>query len=159
MENEERSLHDLIHPGHVLMLVTQSPEGTMASRPLTVAEVDQEVVWFLVDGTAEWAQQLAAHPHVNAALADKGANHWASLTGRARLVEDPATTERLWSPLAGAYFSDEHDPRIAALRLTVDGGEYWTAPGFGVIGRLVAAVAAAAGRPAAAGDHGPVVTS
>jgi hypothetical protein len=69
---------------------------------------------------------------------------------------------KLWSPAAGTYFDGPDDPRIRVLQVKMDDGEFWSAPGAGPVGRLIAvvsasvsaAVSAALGVETSAGSHG-----
>jgi general stress protein 26 len=156
-----KSLDDLVRPGDVAMLTTVDPEGTLSSRPLSVAEVHGGVLTFLVDANASWFAPFAedmsdptgrsARREVIAAISTSR-NDWVSVRGRVSVSSDPVTIERLWSPVSGAYFDGPSDPAIRALQVSLLDGEYWSAPGGGVIGRLVAVVGAALSRD---DDHAP----
>jgi len=155
MTNETRSLEQLVHAGDVAMLTTQSVKGEMTSRPLTVAQAGDGFLTFLVDSTAPWLAGFSSTsgPEVNVAVSG-ARNTWVSIAGRATLGSDRSTLERLWSPAASAYFDSVNDPRLAALQVIARDGEYWSAPGGGPIGRLVAVVGAALGRDP--GAHGAI---
>lgn len=154
--NDVKAVEDLVDVGDVVMVATQGTDGALASRPLTVAEVDGSRLRFLVDRSAPWAQTVRVGAAVNAALVDSGRNVWASLSGDGVLVDDRALVHRLWSRPAEAYFADADDPSIAVLELDVRDGEYWSAPGGGAVGRLVSMVGTALGRGERVNDHGPV---
>jgi general stress protein 26 len=152
---ETRSLVDTVKPGDIAMLVTHH-DGRASSRPITVARIDGDDLLFLVDRQAGWFADAAAGTAVHVAISATGRNDWVSLNGTARPSDDRTLIDHLWSAPAAAYFDSKDDPDIAALRITVDGGEYWSSPGGGPFGRLVAMVSAALGRERGAGDHGAV---
>ena len=154
MSDERKPIEDVVKGGDVAMFTTVDEAGRLTSRPLTVAEATRGSVVFLVDHTADWVRTSNFGASVNAAVSSGGRNDWASLTGTARLGTDRTVIDRLWSPAAGAYFDGKDDPRIAALELSIDSGEYWSAPGGGPIGRLLSIVGAAANREV--GSHGEV---
>ncbi len=154
--DETRSLDELVHAGEVVSLTTVAPDGGLTSRPLTVAEAHGGVLTFLVDRTAHWAASLVDGARVNVASSGGAHNTWASVSGHVAVSADRSTIERLWSPAAGAFFDGADDDRIAALQVSMDSGEYWSAPGGGPVGRLVALLGAAFGRQEPAGSQGEI---
>lgn len=156
-DDAPRPLHDVVRPGDVAMVTTLDGDGSLVSRPLTVAAVEGDGVSFLVDATAEWVRSLAPGARVNVAVADGGRNDWVSIAGRAATSTDRAAVERLWSAPARAWFDGPDDPRCGALHVPVDHGSFWSAPGGGAIGRIVSVLGAALGR-SDGGAHGAVAT-
>lgn len=153
-DDQEHSLESLVHEGDVVMLTTDL-DGQLSSRPLTVAGVGGGCLQFLVDGTAGWVKALSAASEANASIATRR-NDWVSVTGPTAISTDPEAITRLWSPAAGAYFDGADDQRIRVMRLRMEHGEYWSAPGHGPLGRLVALVSAAIGTEAGSGDRGSI---
>ncbi len=153
-EEAEHSLESLVHDGDVVMLTTEV-DGHLSSRPLTVAGVGGATLLFLVDATASWVAGLPPADEVNASIATRR-NDWVSVTGPAVVSNDPEAITRLWSPAAGAYFDGADDERIRVLQLHMEHGEFWSAPGHGPLGRLVAVVSAAIGTDTGSGDRGQI---
>jgi general stress protein 26 len=150
----EHSLESLVHEGDVVMLTTEV-DGHLSSRPLTVAGVGGGTLLFLVDAAASWVVALPPADEVNASVATRR-NDWVSVTGPAVVSNDPEAITRLWSPAAGAYFDGADDERIRVLQLHMEHGEFWSAPGHGPLGRLVAVVSAAIGADTGSGDRGQI---
>jgi general stress protein 26 len=171
---QSRSLDDLVRPGDVAMLTTVDEQGALSSRPLAIADVHGGVLTFLVDCTASWfsavdddpladgrdpfdATDRRVHPNDVALTITTGRNDWLSMRARATTTFDRTTIDRLWSTAGAAYFDGPDDPTIRALQLSLLDGEYWSAPGGGALGRLVAVVGAVIGRDdSMANDHGPI---
>src|SRR4051794_2122678 len=151
---ETKPLADVVKGGDVAMLVSHH-DGRASSRPLTVAKVDGDSILFLVDRTAAWFDDVGDGTDVHVAVSAAGGNDWVSLNGTVHLSIDKAVINDLWSAPAGAYFEGKDDPNITVLGVNVRDGEYWSAPGGGPFGRLVALVSAAVGK-GPAGDHGAV---
>jgi general stress protein 26 len=154
----EQTLHlsDLLSPGTTMMLVTQGRGKSMTSRPLTVAEFNEDTIRGLVDGNAEWAHDLDAHTDVHVTVSDTRENTWVSLNATASLSYADDDIDRLWNPVASAYFDDgRKTPGIAVLSLVCSEGRYWTSPS-GRLGSLVSVVRAALGSPNDSGEHGEV---
>ena len=149
-----KSLADVVKGGDVAMLVSHHA-GRASSRPLTVAKVDGEHLLFLVDRTANWFGDVGDGAEVHVAVSAAGRNDWVSLNGTVQVSIDRAVIDELWSAPAGAYFDGKDDPDITVLGVHVRDGEYWSAPGGGPFGRLLAVVSAAVGK-GPSGDHGTV---
>jgi general stress protein 26 len=152
-----KPLADLVSPGSVLMLMTMI-DGSHSSRPITVAEVSDGTLRFLVDGSTEWMRAISeGRALVHATMSDTRANTFVALDGRPRASADRAEIDRLWSPPAAAFFDDgRDDPDIAVLTMEVRDGVYWDGPA-GRVGRAIAVLKAATGRADDAGDHGAVM--
>ena len=157
-------LESLVHDGDVVMLTTLEHDGDgearnrrLRSRPLTVASVGGSTLLFLVDAEAHWVAALGPADEVNASISTRR-NDWVSVTGPATVTADDEAIAQLWSPAACAYFDGPTDPRIRVLQLHMEVGEYWSAPGTGPLGRLVAMVTAAIGADdrSLAGGHGSI---
>lgn len=157
MSDTNKPLDDLVRLGDVAMVTTLDADGLLTSRPLTVAAADDAGVSFLVDAGAEWLRHLAAGAQVNVAVANGTRNDWVSISGPARTSADRATVRRLWSAPAKAWFDGPDDERVAALHVPVDHGSFWSAPGGGPLGRVVAVLGAAIGR-GDGGNHGVIAS-
>jgi general stress protein 26 len=159
-ENETtKHLSELVDGGMIAMFMTMIGEEH-SSRPLTVAEVEDRRISFLVDRTTALAEALdRPGTVVHVSIADVRKNVYLSLNGSASVAVDPATVERLWNPGAAAFFEGKDDPTIGVLRFETYGGEFWDAPGGGRLGAALATLkAAVTGDQSAAGDHGKVTT-
>jgi general stress protein 26 len=157
-------LESLVHEGDVVMLTTldggdgEPQDRRLTSRPLTVAGVGGATLMFLVDGEAHWVVALGPADEVNASISTRR-HDWVSVTGPATVTADDEAIAQLWSPAAGAYFDGPSDPRIRVLQMHMEVGEYWSAPGTGPLGRLVAMVSGAIGAEGTAGERGIELTS
>ncbi len=151
---ETKALADTVKAGDVAMLVSHH-SGHASSRPLTVAKVDGDHLLFLVDRTASWFGDVTAGTGVHVAISAAGRNDWVSLNGTATPTNDRTLIDELWNPAAGAYFDGKDDPNISVLGVAISDGEWWSAPGGGPFGRLLAVVSAAVGK-GPSGEHGTV---
>ncbi len=152
-DTQARSLSEVLEELHFAMVGT--PDGDVwKSRPLTLAGLDSSTMHFLVAADADWVQALGnGSAPCTTTFSDPSKNDYVALQGSARVLNDRALIESLWTAPAGAYFDGKDDPNIRVLAVDVDYGEYWDSPG-GAIGRLLALTKAAAG--AEAGSEGPV---
>lgn len=151
-----KTLDELLNGHTIVMLMTMIGDAH-SSRPLTVAEVADGRLSFLVDRTTEWGvavQQGRAVVHVT--VADERSNTYLALNGSASISTDGAELDRLWNPAAGAFFDGKDDPGVAVLHFDVSDGEYWDGPS-GRLGSVLGLVRAAlTDDPGRAGDRGAV---
>lgn len=153
-DDPTRTLADLTKGGTTLMVSTKLPDGSVDSRPLTVAAVDDDRIRILIDTTADWAKDLADGDWVHATLSDTRANDFAAMSGTLTTTQEPAVIDELWSPFAGAYFDDGREtPGITVMSIDVESGSFWDSPS-GRIGSLVLLIKAKVGDGEDSGAHG-----
>lgn len=154
--DELKALDQLVAPGDTIMVGTTDADGGLSSRPLTVTEVSDGRITYLVDATAEWTRTLEQGDVAYSSLSKDRDNTYAALVGRVEMTRDSNRIDELWNPFAEAYFDGGRD-HSDILVVTVDHsrGTYWTGPS-GRVGRLISFVRAALGDASDAGDHGEV---
>lgn len=151
-----KTLSELLDPGMTLMVGTPSSTGVLDSRPLTVADVQGDMIRVLVDTTAEWADQARAGETAHVTVNDNRKNTWIALDARMALSTDDDEIDELWNPFAGAYFDDGRDsPNIGVLHIDVKVGTYWTAPS-GRVGALISMLKAKVSGAGESGEHGAI---
>ena len=121
-------LHEIVKAVDICMLTTVDERGDLHSRPMSNnrdVEFDGDL-WFFTYGSSHKVDEVGRVPQVNASFADVSAQLYASLTGHAEVVRDPAKIEELWKPELRAWFPEGVDtPDIALLKVTVERAEYW----------------------------------
>jgi general stress protein 26 len=99
-------------------------EGGQHSEPLT-AQLDKDQVdtlFFFIGRD----NRLAAGGKVMAQFVSKGHDFFACLAGSARVVDDPAMVDKLWSKPVEAWFpGGKTDPNLALLRFDIADAELW----------------------------------
>jgi general stress protein 26 len=115
-------LTDLLRDVSVAMLTTTAEDGSLRSRPMGIPQYEFEgELWFFAAVDAPKAGELTEDERVNVSLAEPKHERYVSISGRARVMRDPAKAKELWSPRLKAWFSGGlDDPRHA---------EYWDAKG------------------------------
>jgi general stress protein 26 len=152
VDDNTRTLDDVLDGLRFAMLTTESPGG-LSARPLTLMEQDGSTLRFLVAQSSGWVDDVA---DVGVSFADPQHNTYVALTGAARLSLDRATIERLWNPMAKAFFDGPSDPDLAVLEVEVSTGEWWDGPS-GRAGQALAMLrAVVAHDEGKAGDSGTV---
>ena len=111
----------------VAMAITTGADGGVRLRPLTTQEAEPSgVLWFFVPGEGGVADDVRERPEVILSYAEPGDNAYVALAGRASIVRDVERQKRLWTPIAGAWFTEgPTDPRLALLRVDLERGEAW----------------------------------
>jgi general stress protein 26 len=98
--------------------------GKQHSEPLTVQlDKDQvDTLWFFVGKD----NRLASGGPAMAQYVSKGHDFFACLAGSARIDNDPAMIDKLWSTQVEAWFpGGKADPNLALLRFDIEDVEMW----------------------------------
>jgi general stress protein 26 len=134
-DDSTRTVAELLKGERFGFLTTTTPEGKLASRPMTLQGVEFDGdLWFFAERSAPWLGHVATSPQVNVGVGSGGS--WVSLTGHASVVDDVAKKRDLWNGGAEAWLPQgPEDPSVVLVKVDADSAEYWDAPG----GRLATA--------------------
>ncbi|MEO7760669.1 MAG: pyridoxamine 5'-phosphate oxidase family protein [Casimicrobiaceae bacterium] len=143
------------------MLTTFAGER-LTSRPMTIQQIEATpaAVWFFTSRHGNLAQTIGggtgSGTYVNLAIAEPAESFYVSISGRARIVDDKAKMEELWSTMAKAWFPGGiDDPNLALVRMDVDAAEYWDSDHSEMVQMLMMAKSAVTGTPPTdIGTHG-----
>ena len=92
----------LIKDVEVAMFTTTGVDGRLYSRPLGTQEVEFDGdLWFATSADSPKVAEIALNPRVNVAYASTSGNTYVSVAGTARVIDDRAKAEELWSPEIG----------------------------------------------------------
>jgi len=156
-QSEPRTVEGLLTSGHTIAMVMTMVDGEHTSRPVTIVEARRNRVSFLVSRAVDWVEAIVAgRAVVHVTVADDGDSTYLSLQGTASVVTDTAERERLWTPVAKAWFTGPDDPDLAVLRFDVTGGTWWDGPSGHVRRGLALLKAAVTGDGSDTGASGPV---
>jgi len=126
------TLGKLIAGVEIAMLTTVRRDGRLVSRPLrTVAATGPfgGELWFFVRASSHKVEEIEGDPHVNLAYASPEGNTYVSVSGRARLVDNRAKVDELWTPAMELFFPNgRNDHDVVLLRVDVEGAEFWDGP-------------------------------
>jgi general stress protein 26 len=159
MKIETQSTPELTHLGalienmRVAMLTNIDSDGELISRPMSPIEMDADgVLWFFIDATTINETHVRS---VNLSFSDADAGTYVSLSARGEIDLDRACMQRMWTPLAKAWFPDgPSSPDLALLKIVPHTAEYWDAPHSRMIRMFAMAAAAVTGESVPLGDHG-----
>lgn len=147
---------ELIKDIDVAMLVTETGDGSLRSRPMVTQATDFDGdLWFFTDHDSAKVLEIQADRHVNVSYADPRSQKFISVSGIAELSTDRQKIKEIWNPYAKAWFPDgPDDPRLALLRVHPTSAEYWdSASGLAVtVAGMVKGITTGE-RPKDAGEH------
>jgi general stress protein 26 len=150
-KSDHETLWGLIKDVKFAMLTHRHRDGTLQGHPLTTQNksIDEgSVLYFFISGKGELSSRLREDANVNVSYADPGADTYVSIAGTATFSSDTATKERLWSPMAKAWFpGGVTDPDLALLEVKITHAEFWDVKDSKVTQLFKMAKAAMTGEP------------
>jgi Uncharacterized stress protein (general stress protein 26) len=161
--NDERQQHiahlaGLIKDVEVAMLTTVGLDGQLYSRPLGTQQVDFDGdLWFATAVDSPKVAEIQRNPWVNVAYASPSGNTYVSVSGTARVVDDRAKIEQLWSPAMGLFFpGGKDDPSLRLIHVRALSAQYWDGPGTWLGKALSFVLSAATDGDAPMADNGRI---
>lgn len=150
-----QKLAELIKDIDIAMLTTVEADGSLRSRPMSTQKTEFDgTLWFFIEKGSAKVHEIAHDSHVNLSYSDRQSQTYVSVSGRARISEDRAKIDELWSPVHKAWFPEgKDDPTLTLLAVEVDHAEYWDAPSSLVMNVLGFAKAMATGERYEPGEN------
>ena len=131
-DQRTEALWDMIKDIRYTMFTTRSHHaghaGHLHSRPMTTqnARLDDGGLWFFMSRQGEPVADLMADPTVNLAYADPDKDTYVSVSGTARVVNDPDKARELWKKVNEAWFPGGlDDPDLALVVVNITHAHYW----------------------------------
>lgn len=146
------TFNDLVKNQRFVMFTTRGHDGTLVSRPMTIAEREDDVFRFVTQDDNDVATHSEGQ-QVNLSIMD--GTTFVSLSGTGRIERSVAKKQELWNRLQEAYAGDAEDPSNVILEVDVATAEYWDG-GNQVATLLGLAKAAVTGKRPDDGEHGTV---
>ena len=149
-------LWELIKDIRYGMFTAHHGNGHLHSRPMTTLNRDEKggVLWFFMSRSGEPALEIESVPEVNVSYSDPGRDTYVSISGTARIVNDPVRKNALWSPLAQAWFpGGVGDSDLALVAVTINHAEYWDVKKNKATKIFEMAKATMTGTPPKLGEH------
>lgn len=153
--SEAQHLADLLDDMPIAMLTTHH-DGTLRSVPMgRQATVGGDELWFITGRSTLHVQDIERDPEVG--LTFSGRSSWVSVTGSATVVDDSSLARELWDTYDEAWMPEGPDsPEVVLLRVEVERGEYWDAPGSSAVSSLLSFAKAKLTGSTLDTDHGSV---
>lgn len=150
-KTDQETLWGLIKDMKFAMLTHRHSDGSLQGHPLTTQNrsIDEgSVLYFFISEKSELSARLRVDNNVNASYSDPGADSYVSIAGTASFSNDAATKERLWSPMAKAWFpGGVTDSDLALLEVKISHAEFWNVKDSKVTQLFKMAKAAVTGAP------------
>ncbi|RZI85877.1 MAG: general stress protein [Rubrivivax sp.] len=125
----QNHLWQLIRDIRFGMLTSQGESGELRSHPMTTQNREEDegsVLWFFISARSDTVRDVLNRPRVNVAYASPEDDRYVSISGTARLVNDLAKKEALWSTMSQAWFpGGVTDPDLTLLAIDITQAEYW----------------------------------
>lgn len=126
----QRKVWEMIKDVEVAMMVTMDEEGRFRGRPMRASQKEFDgTLWFFTEAHSPKTEEVQGDGRVLLAYSDPRRQDYVSVYGTAGLVRDPAMQKCLWAePLRAWFPGGAEDPKVALLKVTCLGAEYWDAP-------------------------------
>ncbi|CAE6467890.1 unnamed protein product [Rhizoctonia solani] len=143
------------------MLTTRGTNGELHSRAMAPASLDGLHFTFIVNNQSHKTDEMESDPHVNVSFFDPGSNHWVSVAGTAKVLQDKKRAKELWNPFVSAWFGDlgdgvhkgdSEDPRVSLIDITPTEIRYWYSTRTKVGAAVEVATSAITGKVASPGE-------
>jgi general stress protein 26 len=161
--HDTAKLWDLIKGTRFGMLTHRhADDGLLHSHPLTTQNKQLDAdgkLYFFVPKDGAIAQHVPHDGIVNVAYANTDDDSYVSVAGHARMDENQALKESLFTSLAKAWFpKGAQDPNLGLLAVEISNADYWNVRDSKVTQLFKMARSAVTGRPPTdIGEHGRVV--
>lgn len=162
MQNDRpahETLWELIKDIKFGMFTHRNAHGVLHAHPLTTQNqsVDEAVkLYFFVQRDSEIASAIATERQVCVAYSDPGSDSYVSVSGEARIEEDQAKKNELFTEMAKAWFpGGASDRSLALLTVRLRHAEYWETDSAKMVQLFKIVKAAVTGDPSPPnlGDH------
>ena len=149
-------LRKLLEEFPIAFMVTIS-NGEVTARPIGIVG-DEEfdgALWFITDKRSRKVAAIESGATTTLLFQNDNNGDYLQLTGRASVVEDRATLERLYTTLQRTWFPKGlDDPDITLVRFDADGGNYWDSHDSYVRLAVAFAKSIVTGEPGKSGNAG-----
>lgn len=152
-------LWELIQDIKFGMFTAHHGNGHLHSRPMTTLNRDEQggVLWFFMSKGGDPVMDFESVPEVNISYSNPSKEEYVSVSGTARLVNDPAKKNEFWNPLYKAWFKGGvNDPDLGLVAVTINHAEYWDVKTNTATKIFEMAKASMTGSKPDLGEHGQV---
>ncbi len=137
-QEKEKKLFEILHEFKVCMLTTHDQSDGFYSRPMAVAEIDEDDdIWFITNKRSEQIKVLDVSDEA-LITAQNGFTTSLTLNGQAEEVNNLSKLKSIWKSAYDVWFEDGmEDPEATLIRFTANSGEYWDNSGMMKIKYLI----------------------
>lgn len=156
-QDKRETIRKIVNGARTAFMVTRTEGEGMHGRPMATAKVDKafENIWFATSRDSGKISELRADSHVYLGYTNASGSEWASINGRARVVDDRAKIHEFWSPIWKNWFSGPDDPKLVLVQVIPESAEFWD-EGSQMVAPAKFAIADVTGKHVDEGEHEPL---
>ncbi|EKM74653.1 hypothetical protein AGABI1DRAFT_80845 [Agaricus bisporus var. burnettii JB137-S8] len=136
-EQKIDGLKEIIESTQTAMLTTRSKEGHLHSRAMAPAssKEDKDLKFvFIANNASHKFEEMRQDENVNVAFLNPSTTAWASIAGKAKVINNRDIVEKYWTKGTGAWFGDlkdgvhkgdASDPRVSLIEVIPEEIRYW----------------------------------
>lgn len=153
-QQKRAKLVEIVNHSKTAFMVTRTSGDGLHGRPMANAEVaeDFEFIYFATQRDSGKVHEFQSDDRVYLGYTNASGSEWASINGKARLVDDRAKIQELWSPIWKNWFTGPDDPNLVLIEVTPESAEYWDT-GNKLVAMFKFAAAAVTGKHMDEGEH------
>jgi general stress protein 26 len=123
------TVRSIMESTRIASLTYLDSHGRLVATPMGTQKFDEPgTTFWITERDSDKVAHLQADPRVNVFYAGK--DGYASLTGTAAVVDDPAKLEELWGFFTDSFMKGgPEDPNSVLLEVTADTAQWWDTPG------------------------------
>ena len=124
-DEAKAKLHDIVESSRTVLLLTHGEDHKIVGRPMSLVRADDDSTIYLVSGIGTKKVSEIEHDS-RVTVAIQNGEGIAMIDGNARVSQDRALIEKLWSDSWKVWFPrGKEDPDIAILVVEPLEGTYW----------------------------------
>ncbi|MBW0469974.1 hypothetical protein O181_009689 [Austropuccinia psidii MF-1] len=135
-QQKAEEVEKIINQVQTAMFTTRHDDGTLNSRAMHPVSKTGLVFEFIANNQSGKFEELQKDPSCNVSFYDNSNTDWVSVSGQAKIVQNPEQIKQIWTPSLGAWFGNlgdgKHtgnydDPRVSAIQVQPTEIRYWHA--------------------------------
>lgn len=142
-----KKLQELISETRTCLFCTDLTSLPIKTRPMASTEIDEEGnLWFISSSQSNKNFEIKADNRVQLFYTNNSESEFVSIFGNAEIFKDQQIIEKLWSPIAKAWFDEgKKDPNVSVICVKPNDVHYWDNKNGKIISLLKIATQAATG--------------
>lgn len=143
-QNQIDTIREIVKDVKFAMMITITSEGHLHACPMTTSETSlgAREIWFIGDKSTEAVANIKNNAQVNLSYVSQDSKDYVSINGEAKLIDDQAKLDELWSPIYNAFYEHgKEDENVQLIKVVPNGAEFWRS-GSGVVNAAKLAAAA-----------------
>jgi len=120
-------IKDIIMSAETCMFTTDLNETPLQTRPMGTLDVDDAGnIWFFSNCNSEKNKDILYNNKVQLFYSNKNTAEYLSVFGQASIIVDKEQAQRLWTPIAKAWFKDgANDAELTIIKVKPLKAHYW----------------------------------